>query len=191
MIDADICNMALGFIGKQPIVTLDDNTSNAIKCKLYYDVCRQQILRSFQWNFARRQEKLSVIDTDRKGWRYVYDYPENCLLAYRVFGDGAENAEYNVVSVNDNVKGIACQIKNAWIDYLYDVKDLSIYPPDLITAFTHLLASKVSIALAGSSATSAEQYKHYEIAVREAKRNAAIEQNSNLKIGGFKYLRSR
>ncbi len=191
MTEADVCNMALGFIGKQAIVTLDEHNSNAIKCKLYYDVCRQQILRSFEWNFARKQEQLAVIDTDRKGWKYVYDYPEDCLLAYKIFNNNVADAEFNIVSVNENVKGIATQIPNAWIDYLCDIKDLSIFPADLIIAFAHLLASKVAIALSGSSQTAAEQYKLYDITMREAHRNASLEQARKLQQKGFTYARSR
>lgn len=191
MIDADICNMALGFIGKQSIVTLEDHDANAIKCKLYYDTCRQKILRSFEWNFARKQEQLAVIDMDRKGWRYVYNYPEDCLLAYRVFTDNTQDSEFNIVSVNENVKGIATQADRAWLDYLVDIKDLSLFPADLTMAFAHLLASKVAIALAGSSQTSAEQYRLYEMTIGEAKRNAALEQSKRLQQRGFTYARSR
>ncbi len=191
MIDADVCNMALGFIGKQPIVTLSDNTSNALKCKLYYDVCRQQVLRNFEWGGARRQEELALIDKDYKGWAYVYEYPQNCILAYKVFNSNQTNSEFNLISINDNVKGIASQIPHAWIEYLYDMKDLSLFPPDLISAFAHLLASKVAIALAGSSATAKEQLDLYHLELLEAKHNMAIEENNRMRMGEFTYLRSR
>ncbi len=191
MTEADVCNMALGYIGKQAIVTLDEHNSNAITCKLYYDVCRRKILRSFEWNFARKQEQLAVIDSDRKGWKYVYNYPEDCLLAYRIFNQNVANADFNIVSVNENVKGIAAQTPNAWIDYLCDIKDLSIFPEDLIIAFARLLASNVAVSLAGSSSTSAEQYAQYKEALKEAQRNAALEQARKLQQKGFTYARSR
>lgn len=101
MINADVCNMALGYIGKAPIVTIDDDSDNAMKCKLYYDNCRRQLLRSFEWNFARRQTQLERIDKELLGWSYVYNYPEDCLLVYSVFNqDSRENNKFNIVSVN-------------------------------------------------------------------------------------------
>lgn len=192
MINADVCNMALGYIGKQPIVTIDDNTDNAKKCNLYYDPCRRQLLRSFEWNFARRQEKLALIDTDKHGWGQIYNYPEECLLIYRVYEkNNYDNNRFEIFNINNNVKGIACNVEEAYVEFLQDIADLSIWPPDLIIALAHLLAYNITIALAGNSSTMKEQYEMYRAALDEAKLNAAHEQNSMMRSSGFQYITSR
>lgn len=82
----DICNRALSEIGTQStIASLDEESNEAIQCKLWYDNQRQGLLRSAPWGFARRQVVLSQTgdlypdDTSPYPWLWKYTYPADCL----------------------------------------------------------------------------------------------------------------
>lgn len=56
-----ICNRALGSIGtRSTIQSIGDGSNEANQCALFYDPCRQELLRSAYWNCARKQANLTL-----------------------------------------------------------------------------------------------------------------------------------
>lgn len=56
--DVEVCNKALAKLGVYVITSLDDDLSEAEKCKLLYAGVRDRLLQRHKWNFARRSVKL-------------------------------------------------------------------------------------------------------------------------------------
>lgn len=83
--DITICNQALSLIGARAEITaLADVSKEAKTCNLWYDSCRQDLLRSAHWSFARKQLALdelgnAVDNTSLYPWQFMYEYPEDCL----------------------------------------------------------------------------------------------------------------
>lgn len=98
----DICNRALGAIRARAIMTdLDEDSTEAMNCKLVYEPTRRELLRGAPWGFARRQIDLSllgslVLGTSDYPWAYKYEYPSDCIKVRYVIQKpplGADGAE--------------------------------------------------------------------------------------------------
>ena len=61
MTNTDICNMALSFLSKGKISSIDDNVEEAKQCKIHYEHCRKILLRQYPWGFAKRTVKLALL----------------------------------------------------------------------------------------------------------------------------------
>ena len=58
MTPTDICNMALAFIAKGRISSMDEQTEQARQCKLFYDIVKKDLLRNYTWGFAKKIDKI-------------------------------------------------------------------------------------------------------------------------------------
>lgn len=174
----DICNMALSRLGKYRISSMDEQTEAGRQCKLFYEATRQRLLREYNWGFAKRKEKLTLLDKFDPDWPYVYAYPNQCICVRKVFtcfetedaygndrvvrhrnGREDEKEKFDIIQVSDNVRGIGCDLQKAWLEYTYDVVDTKIFPPDFVEALTHLLAYNMALSLTGNSGLQLNEYQ--------------------------------
>lgn len=84
-----ICNYALARIGStQTITSLDDGSNEAAQCNIFYDACRQELLRAFSWPWASRYIKLTQVSENgvqaNPEWGVSYRYPTDCLFIVRL-----------------------------------------------------------------------------------------------------------
>ena len=56
--DVDICNLALNYLGKGSIESLDERSELARTCKLHYDRYRRMALTATTWGFALKTQAL-------------------------------------------------------------------------------------------------------------------------------------
>lgn len=188
MNNTDICNLALSYLGKGPIDSIDDTDTNAVTCKIHYDHKRQMLLKDYPWGFAERTEKLAELDstltTEVQGWNHVYSYPDKCLSIKRVFTkdeaserlDTVTPNKYKVALLNDNIKVICTNVERAYCDYTYDEQTANIFPPEFCDALAHFLASAMSQALCGSAKFMNTEYQLGQVLARKATYNAGMEQ---------------
>lgn len=168
-----ICNLALGRIGvNQYIEDIDDPNDRARACKQFYDLCRQQALQDFPWNFARSVVALAELTTDPPpGWAYVYRYPADCLQV-RALCDEAGNGmrsslnavvrswdEWTMmasarypwqVQADPNDLGsrlIATDLEDAYCWYTVDVTEPNQFSPLFASALAWRLAAELAGAL--------------------------------------------
>lgn len=94
----DIANRSLDQIGSEDVLgDIEDGTRAAQLCLRQYNTCRHQLLRSANWNFARKSAPMVMLGA-RDGaqlpvggnpvsnlviypWLYEYAYPIDCLRA--------------------------------------------------------------------------------------------------------------
>ena len=88
---ASICNNALRHLAiSKPITTILDTTENALACNAFYDQTRDEVLREFNWPFARRVTSLGAVVGGtitipvNLDWQYSYRLPADCLFARRL-----------------------------------------------------------------------------------------------------------
>jgi hypothetical protein len=154
----DICNLALNHIGREHIASLDEETEAARTCKLHYDLQRRVLLRAYTWSFAKKYTKLAEIDTKTPGWRYTYAYPNDCVMARKLYNEDntwlylEKNFPGNMdqILLNDNTKAIVCNHKDACLEYTYDVKDADLFTDDFSQALSYYLAAAICVPLTGS-----------------------------------------
>jgi hypothetical protein len=76
----DCCNDALSQIGAQHISAIDDGTTNANLCQLFYPTLRDALLRSHHWNFALKWVQLTPdVTAPVAEFAYAYTLPADLL----------------------------------------------------------------------------------------------------------------
>lgn len=71
-----IWNLAMGHLGEDPILSIDDTSKRATACRLAYDAVRRRVLRVYPWNCAEARASLPANATPPPfGYAYAYDLP--------------------------------------------------------------------------------------------------------------------
>lgn len=180
----DICNMALAFIAKGKISSIEEQSESARQCKLFYDTTRKDLLRCYTWGFAKRVSKLAELNVKSPYWNFVYAYPQKCIAVRKIFdvdtgaairaGEQAQE-EWDLYMASDNVLGIGCNIPAAWLEYTYDVDDVEMFSSDFLQAFAHMLAFNLAPQLTGNSGLQQTQYQLAQAYLQKAKYSTASE----------------
>lgn len=160
MNNTDICNMSLNHIGRENITGMHEESEAARTCKIHYDLQRRVLLRAYTWGFATKTDKLALIDKKVPGWKYVYAYPPDCVQARKIFNEKntwfvlRKNFKGNIdqVLLNENTKALVCNHADAYLEYIADVKDVSLFTDDFIQALSYFLAGAIAVPLTGSKA---------------------------------------
>jgi hypothetical protein len=185
MTPTDICNQALALINAGLLYSYEEETEQGRQCRMQYDATRQLVLRQFEWNFARKNERLVLSAHKINGWNYVYAYPEQCIRILGVIPQGdrfhAESQpEYNIFNIGNNKKCIVSDVPLAFIDYIYDVTDLDVWDSISLYMLQCKLASALAMPLTGDRGLFDQAYKLYQAAVQEAKGMNAKERKQDV-----------
>lgn len=153
----DICNMALSIVTRTRINSLDEESEEAKECKTYYEHTRRRLLKLNVWGFARRETKLALRTDTVLGWEYCYGYPEECLNVTFVYDETharvreMERQDFHITTVAGNDKVIATNVKDAWSEYIHDVKDPEMFSEEFVEALVRTMAANLAVPLAGNS----------------------------------------
>lgn len=180
MNQTDICNMALSFISRQRIDSLNDNSEEAKHCKIYYDHTRKRLLKMYNWGFARRVGQLALRIDTIPGWDFTYGYPQQCLSVQFVFDDVHADSrqmnrqEWQVVTISGNDKVIATNVVDAWAEYIEDVVNAENFSDEFTEALARMLAANLSLPLTGST-------ELFNINMQLAQSSIQLAMNENVK----------
>lgn len=186
MTPTDICNMALAYIAKGRIASMDEQTEQARQCKLFYDQTKKDLLRNYTWGFAKRIVKLAELTQSEENpyWQYIYSYPQKCVAVRKIFDKdtgrevlGGQQERWDLYMSTDNVLAIGVDIPKAYIEYTYDVDDANLFTADFVDAFSHMLAFNICIQLTGNSGLQQTQYQLAQAALMRAKYTTAAEKH--------------
>lgn len=150
--------MALGHIGQTETVADEQEKSEARRaCTRYYELCRDQVLRGFDWPFAKTYAYLADIGDPPRGWAYRYAYPTDCLLARHISnGSGvAPRADERIpfeVANSSTGNVILCNEYQAELVYTANVVETGRFDPMFTSALSYLLASKIAMPLSAKPA---------------------------------------
>lgn len=194
----EICNMALSRIGRGRIISLDDNNEESRQCKMFYDMCRQSLLKDYDWGFAKRIEQMAQVDSKHFGWQYVYAYPSNCLQILRIYNSYGESLvhkideadEWDIFNMSGSNQAVACDVDSAMVEYIIDIRDSGLYSAQFCDAFAWRLAAEIAIPLTGDANMRNNSWQFYEMMVRKVKTNAARERNVDKETTN-RYLKAR
>lgn len=158
----EICNVALINLGADTITSLTEDSKEARKCNIIYDVVRKELLRGHPWNFAiKRQQLASEVSTPAFEYDYQFNLPSDCLRALKVFDQVSEFKieGKKIVSDDSTIKLL----------YIKDETD----PAQFDSNFAYLLslgiAAEIAYDITGNSQQAALMRSRYTQARREAK----------------------
>lgn len=192
----DICNLALSYISKGKITSMDDNTEEAAQCKIHYDHVRRSLLRQYPWNFARRTVKLALLNETQPGWDYVYAYPAECIAVRYVFDESNAKtreehvSDFEIAATSGNQKAVLTDVELAYCEYIYNVNNVEMFPEEFIEALAHSLAASMAMALTGSASIQQTQFQLYQDCIEAAKTYSAQERRTTTEFPDD-YIRAR
>lgn len=195
MNNTEICNLALSYIGKGSIASIEENNENARQCKLHYDHQRKMLLRDYNWGFAKRIVTLAEVNTKIPGWKYVYKYPAACLAVRRIFNDNMmlparDTSQYEIMIINDSDTVLCSNIENAKCEYTYDVTNGEVFTSEFDEALARALASALCLALNGNEQLQQTQYNLMMYALNKARVTTAKEQDFD-QLEPNRYVKAR
>lgn len=151
-----ICRMALSHIGSdEGIENIDEEVPAAQGCKLWYDYSRLQVLRAYDWDFARKRIDLAAhADDPPADWAYRYQYPVDCVMTREIInpvGRTADATPFTLeVSADGTQRTILTDLEAAVLRYTFDQELVSVFDPTFVEALSYALAAHISYALTGN-----------------------------------------
>lgn len=162
----EICNIALGLLGAEPIDSISDNTRVAKCCLTFYESTKLNLLRSHNWNFAMKRATVNSSATPAFEYKYAVTKPTDYLRIVSFYNySGSFKEEGGSILLNQS---------SAQINYIRsDVTEADFDP-----SFAVCLASKLAhvmcyqITQSGTLVPSMEKIHKDDLA--QARRNNAI-----------------
>lgn len=162
--EVEICNLALGLLGDESIISLSDDSKRAGLCKLFYPAIRDRVLRSHPWNSAIMRVVLAPLaETPAFGYSYYFVLPTDpyCL---------------RVIEANENIyawkiEGRKLLTDEAAVNLLYigRVTDVNLFDSLLIDAIATRLAAELAHPLTAKMNTVTAMWELYKIKLQEAR----------------------
>ena len=174
----DIANMALTFVGANPISNIiDSRAPEAYKIRAFYDISRRAELELFDWSFARRFRSLASASVNPASlYAYAYILPEDCL-APRGFEPPATKTvpkPYELVQNDSGQRLILTNELGAILRYTFDQTDTLAYTTNFALAVSHRLASYIAY-----SSTNKQTVREAELLLAKEARDLAQANDGN------------
>lgn len=162
----EICNMALRSLGLTAITSFDDARQEARDCALFYEPCRDSVLRAYYWGFAQKTRALNLLtlpDNESTYYSYAYLYPVDCLKLRKIYAEGGDYTPvpYELRRISTGEQAILCNTASAMALYTRAVSDPTWFDPLFIEALSYFLASKLARPLTKSSEAEGVMLQRY------------------------------
>lgn len=183
--ETEICNLAISHLGiGKEIGNLETERSDeASACRRFYELCRDNTLRDFEWPFATKFADLALLGEDPTDeWAFSYVFPSDCVRLRRIMSGTFPDTSQTLVSyrrVNDGgTQAIYTNQEDASAEYTERIEDPSLYPPDFVMALSFLLASMIAprITAGDPFKMGARALEMYTNSINSAKANAVNEE---------------
>jgi hypothetical protein len=180
-----IANMALGFLGAEPLQSFDDQTTQADLCKALYEGCVGVVLEDHDWRFAEAVVRLGQDATAaRPDFLYSYPLPRDCIIPRGLLtSDGrACTAAYRV-----SRRSLCTDETSPWLVYTYRAPE-QYFRPYFTKAVAYLLASELAGPLTEDAKKAADNLKAYSFWVARG-RSLDSQQDTPLNVDTYDLVR--
>lgn len=158
--ETDFLNDALGQIGATYITAIDDESTNANHCQVFWPPLRRSLIRAHHWNFATARALLAQdVVAPISGFAFSYALPNDYLKVVEY--SGVLNTVTDIVIPSFPItsryviegKKLLTNDTQAYIEYLKDVDNPDLWDPMFYQAASHWLASKLASAITKNEKT--------------------------------------
>jgi len=174
--ETQIANLALSHLGVGKTISNieTDRGDEALACRTFYDVARDEMLRGFPWPFATRIVDLALVEEDPNDeWAYSYRYPTNCMKLRRVLSGIRNDTRQTRVpykeGADDDGLLIFTDKEDAQLEYTVREENPERFPVDFTLALSFLLAGYIAPRL-----TAGDPLKKGDFAMRMSSAKAAM-----------------
>ena len=139
MRNTDICNIALGWLGANLILSMDDESVEAELCRTNYETSVRAAFEAVDWTFARARVRIAPLAGEIVGTDYSYRFklPTDCLVVRWLSHDGSFR---DVLSWSKEEDIIYANKSTLYVKYTRYVEDVNKYP----SKFRHLIATQLA-----------------------------------------------
>ncbi|MHC4983877.1 MAG: hypothetical protein ACYTF6_12025 [Planctomycetota bacterium] len=193
--EVSICNQALGWLGQDPLTSLEDQNVRGDLCRANYPVLRDTMLEDRAWSFAQRRERSETADQDSISSLYKHTVDEDWLLILRVFEDtNSLRAPYDsqAVQAQWHREGDFVYAKSSVV-YLWGitrVTDVTKYTEGFRQALAARLAADMAIPLTENRNLQSDMWALYERKLNEASVRDG-QQGRNERVGNSRLIAVR
>lgn len=184
MSKAQIFNIALNILGvSTPLENPNSADNRAILLNNYYELARDYVLKDFDWNFASTFKELSKCGTQSEilGYKYSFNYPNDCICARDVFEVGNYvQQKFCVSSLLDDGIVILCDVEKPVLRYTRRIEKERYFSCEFSMALAYYLASLTSGVIVGSVQKGELAWEKYSKILSHAKVLNANESGENL-----------
>jgi hypothetical protein len=190
-----IANRALRHIGvSKTIASLTEKSESARACLDFYDDVVDEVLRDYDWPFARRHATVAQVATSPTSeWLYSYRVPADCLAVRRILNGSGVRVETEATKIPflfdaDASGGLLYTDLQATtnapvvVRYTARVTDVTQFPPDFGRSVELLLAAYIAPSLTEGDELKLREraLQTYQWRVRMAWVNAANEERQDI-----------
>jgi len=164
----DISNQALVLLGASPIVSFDDETTEANVLKIMYETSKAQFLRDYPWRAATKYATLAKstekpLDPD---WDHIFAWPDDAVRILKIVGSNYPNDPMpKWKSVGNEIYSRTDSIS---AEYVYDIPE-----PQMDSLMSGALADRIAMDLSytitGSNTRESNMAGRYERKIEEAR----------------------
>jgi hypothetical protein len=180
-----IANMALGFLGSDPLQSFDDGTTAADLCKALYEGCVTAVLEDHDWRFAEAVERLGQDATAaRPDYQFSYSLPRDCIIPRGLLTTGGyrSNCPYRV-----SKRSLCTDETSPWLVYTFRAPE-QFFRPYFTKAVAYLLASELAGPLTEDAKKAADHLKAYTYWVSRG-RSLDSQQDTPLNVDTYDLVR--
>ncbi len=164
-----IVNQALGLLGQDPIMSLDQEGRSAEWSNILWPQARDAVLSLHPWSCALERAQLARLGTaPLAGFAYAYQLPSSpyCLRPWAMEGtpDTGQPWPWRV-----RRRSLETDAEAALITYSCRLTDTTLFDPLLVEALAAHLAWKLAYVLAGNKRKVPEMLTIFEGAMAQAK----------------------
>lgn len=169
--EVEICNLALQWLGQDPIVDLSQNNQTAELCNLNYAPARRAVIQEGRWMFARQRRTFTTrLADDPDRWGPYNFFPigdkKTFLTVYRLYDDPDARRQItdwsvegtNLLAREDTVYGIL----------IFDIADYTTYPAQFVHVLAARIAAELAVPVTQSRQLQADMWNIYSSKLDEA-----------------------
>ena len=162
----DPVNEALGQLGKDPIVDIEDTVDPvAVLCKRYFVSILRTMLRNHDWNFARARVELALnAEAPLFGFGYAFTLPADCFFVRRLNNIDDPGNTWRIEARN-----LLTHMDTAVVEYTRWIDDPNVWDSSFYQAFVTFLAVRLAPAFNVDVAKASDLYKVYQAQEMDAK----------------------
>lgn len=206
-----ICNVALGWLGGNLIISLDDSSVEAKLCKANYVMLRDAVLEERAWTFAvKRLEPAQLIELPLYGYDKAFQIPPEVIRVLQVSRAGADVTSGTVggsfLSTVRGGTGLGRETRIDWdregdqilcnnseriyIRALIRIEDTTKFTPAFDQAFAARMAMELAIPIAGSRSLQKDMAQLYNNKIAMAAATDGMQGRSqNVRADAFTVVR--
>lgn len=182
----EISNLALGMLGAKPIISLQDDSTQADWCRRWYPLTRDAVLEDVPWTFATARTVLPQAATPPSSeFDYAYTIPHYILSVLDVsFHQQTFEppAWWQVESGQIVVRSDYGSSENSslYVKYIQFIEDTTKFPPQFANALVVRLAANLALSLTESGGHFERLWGLYTQAKEDASSSDGVQGRSRM-----------